>query len=403
MEPRSRETTPTKEDLDFIVDDGYKHDVDLDYVPDDEKYVVSGKDFKKLTKNAIKLGAESLDYSTRKNNKYVATLPNGKKVHFGSPKYSDYLIHKDKDRRDKYLARATKIKNKSGELTYVNPESANFWSVHLLWPKKWFKRIKDMIKMQLSSYEHLTQDNIIFNEAREFKVKDSKIKYKRIPIEIKYPNGKKGTLVIESPVLFSFGVNEKKNQETNKLVGYSMPVCLWAKDSEPNTKEKAFLVILNDVVWTCQSHLESEYGADLASSLSLPFYYKQIEYTDKKGKKKTKVDESSPPVLYAKLIYSEKSKKILSLFKGKGGKDLNPFKYINQYCNVKLALIIEGIFISKTVTSLQIKVHECYVKPLKPRESLLTIDEEEEEEDSEGEYVKDGIEDLVISDKEETE
>ena len=26
MEPRSRETTPTKEDLDFIVDDGYRHD-----------------------------------------------------------------------------------------------------------------------------------------------------------------------------------------------------------------------------------------------------------------------------------------------------------------------------------------------------------------------------------------
>ena len=153
----------------------------------------------------------------------------------------------------------------------------------------------------------------------------------------------------------------------------------------------------------CQSHLESEYGADLASFLSSPFYYKQIEYTDKKRKKKTKVDESSAPVLYAKLIYSEKSKKILSLFKGKGGKDLNPFKYINQYCNVKLALIIEGIFISKTVTSLQIKVHECYVKPLKPRESLLTIEEEEEEEESEGEYGKDGIEDLVISVEDENE
>ena len=257
--------------------------------------------------------------------------------------------------------------------------------------------------MQLSSYEHLTQDNIIFNEAREFKVKDRKIKYKRIPIEIKYPNGKKGALVVESPVLFSFGVSEKKNQETGKLAGYSIPVCLWSKDSAPNPKELSFFETLNNVVSMCQSHLENEYGADLASSLSSPFYYKQIEYTDKKGKKKTKVDESSAPVLYAKLIYSEKSKKILSLFKGKGGKDLNPFKYINQYCNVKLAMIIEGIFISKTVTSLQIKVHECYVKPLKPRESLLTIDEEEEEEDSEGEYVKDGIEDLVISDKEETE
>ena len=257
--------------------------------------------------------------------------------------------------------------------------------------------------MQLSSYENITQDNIIFNEAKEFKVKDSKIKYKRIPIEIKYPNGKKGALVIESPVLFSFGVNEKKNQETGKLAGYSIPVCLWSKDSAPNTKELSFFETLNNVFFMCQKYLENEYGSHIASFLSSPFYYKQIEYTDKKGKKKTKVDESSAPVLYAKLIYSEKSKKILSLFKTKGKKDLNPFKYIDQYCNVKMALIIEGIFISKTVTSLQIKVHEFYVKPLKPRESLLTIDKEEEEEESEGEYAKDGIEDLVVSDKEENE
>ena len=231
--------------------------------------------------------------------------------------------------------------------------------------------------MQLSSYDQITQENIIFNEAKEFKVKDSNIKYKRIPIEIKYPNGKKGPLVIETPILFSFGVSEKKNQETGKLVGYSIPVCLWSKDSSPNSEEKAFFDVITNVVKLCNFHLEIEYGADVASSLSLPFYYKQIDYTDKKGKKKTKVDSSSAPVLYAKLIYSEKSKKILSLFKTKGGKDLNPFKYIDQYCNVKMALIIKGIYISKTVLSLQIKVHECCVKQLKPRESLLTISEEE--------------------------
>ena len=177
---------------------------------------------------------------------------------------------------------------------------------------------------------------------------------------------------------FSFGVSEKKNQETGKLVGYSLPVCLWSKDSEPNTKEKEFFDVINNVMEICSHHLESEYGADMASSLSSPLYYKQVEYTDKKGKNKTKIDPSASPVLYAKLIYSEKSKKILSLFKTKGNKDLNPFKYIDQYCNVKMALIIEGIFMSKTVTSLQIKVHECYVKPLKHRESLLTIEESDE-------------------------
>ena len=261
--------------------------------------------------------------------------------------------------------------------------------------------------MQLSSYENITQENIIFNEAKEYKVKDSKIKYKRIPIEVKYPNGKKGPLVIESPLLFSFGVSEKKNQETNKLIGYSLPVCLWSRDSEPNSREKAFFDVINNVITLSQQHLENEYGPDLASSLSSPFYYKQIEYTDKKGKKRTKVDESSAPVLYAKLIYSEKTKKILSLFKGKGGRDLNPFKYNNQYCNVKLALIIEGIFISKTVTSLQIKVHECYVKPLKPREALLTIEDEDSDSDrvseSDSEKITDQVVDeLLLSDEEET-
>ena len=134
MEPRSRETTPTKEDLDFIVDDGYKHDEDPDYIPK-EKNVLTGPEFKKLTKNAKKLGAESLDYSTRKNSKYMAKLPDGKKVHFGSPKYQDYTNHKDKERRDKYLSRAMKIKNKKGESTYTNPQSSNYWSVNLLWPK----------------------------------------------------------------------------------------------------------------------------------------------------------------------------------------------------------------------------------------------------------------------------
>ena len=277
-------------------------------------------------------------------------------------------------------------------------------------------RLKDLTiidKMQLTSIQDLNPQSIIFNEAKEYNIKDSKIKHKRIPIETVYPNGKKGSLVTETPFLFSFGVNEKKDQDTNKLVGYSLPVCLWEKDSSPNLKEEQFYKFLCKLTEICQKYLEEEYGPDLASSLSEPLYSKQIEYTGKKGKKKTKRDPSAAPVLYAKLIYSEKLKKILSLFQVKGKKKVNPFNYLNQYCNVKMALIIEGIFISKTVTSLQIKVHECYIKELKPRESLLTIEEEDEaseeklkvsdSEASEASDTEENIEDLVISDKEVTE
>ena len=95
--------------------------------------ILQGKEFEDLIEKAKSLGAESLNYSTRKGNKYMVILKDGKIVHFGSPKYEDFTMHKDEIRREKYLARAKKIKNKKGELTYQNIESPNFWSVNLLW------------------------------------------------------------------------------------------------------------------------------------------------------------------------------------------------------------------------------------------------------------------------------
>ena len=253
--------------------------------------------------------------------------------------------------------------------------------------------------MQLTKYEDITKENIIFNKTKEYKVKDSNIKYKRIKIEVNYPNGKRGPLVVVTPLLFSFGVSENKDKKTGKLNGYSVPVCLWEKDGVPNQKELSFFEVINSINSLCLNHLEAEYGPDLASHMTAPFYFKTITYIDKKGREKTKKDDASAPILYAKLIYSEKPKKILSLFKGKGGSDLNPLKYINQYCNVKLALIIEGIFISKTVVSLQIKVHECYVKELEPRKSLITAIDSSSDNGSESEdeeIKKQEIEELLL-------
>ena len=96
-----------------------------------KKSLLKGDDFKRLQKKAKKLGATSLDYSKRKNNKYMVEYK-GKKIHFGSVNTEDYLTHKDPDRRDKYRAKAMKITNKDGELTYHLPRYPNYWSVKLL-------------------------------------------------------------------------------------------------------------------------------------------------------------------------------------------------------------------------------------------------------------------------------
>ena len=82
--------------------------------------------------------------STNKNKKYMVTTPNGKIIHFGArdmEQYKDttglglysHLNHNDKERRRLYLARAKGIKDKNGNLTWNNPESANYYSIKFLW------------------------------------------------------------------------------------------------------------------------------------------------------------------------------------------------------------------------------------------------------------------------------
>ena len=70
-----------------------------------QKNLVPESELRKLRKKAEILGADSLDYSKRKNYKYVVEY-NDKKIHFGSIKTDDYINHHDHVQREKYLKKA---------------------------------------------------------------------------------------------------------------------------------------------------------------------------------------------------------------------------------------------------------------------------------------------------------
>ena len=235
--------------------------------------------------------------------------------------------------------------------------------------------------MQLSSFENITDDNIVFQTAKKHKVPNSKIKYERIKIERKLPNGKTSPLVVETPFLFSFGISERKDQETNKISGYSIPVCLWKKDAEPNEKETNFLNIINKVFVLCQDHLSKEYGENEASSLSDMLYYKQVETIDKKGKTKKKRDETSSPVPYVKLIYSSETKKFSTIFRVKGKKEVKPLDYKDKYFNTRMAIIFDSIYKGRNSISIQVKAHEVYILPFEERKSMLDFKENEDDDE----------------------
>ena len=242
--------------------------------------------------------------------------------------------------------------------------------------------------MNIRSFENITEDNIVFQTAKKHKVPNSKIKYQRIKIERKLPNGKLTPLVVETPFLFSFGISERKDQETNKISGYSIPVCLWKKDSEPNQKETNFLNIINKVFDLCHNYLSRDYSENEASSLSDILYYKQNEYIDQKGKTKKKKEKTSAPVLYVNLIYSSDTKKFSTIFRVKGKKEVKPLDYKDKYFNTRMAIIFDSIYLGRNSVSIQVKAHEVHILPFEERKSILQYkenDDEDEEVESEKE------------------
>lgn len=89
----------------------------------------------------VKIGKYNYMKSTRKDKKLM-TIVNGKKIHFGNPKYQHFrddtkiwkkLDHYDQSRRERYLKRAKGIKNKKGEFTSNDPESPNYHAIRILW------------------------------------------------------------------------------------------------------------------------------------------------------------------------------------------------------------------------------------------------------------------------------
>ncbi len=70
--------------------------------------------------------------SKRKDKTYDAVV-DGKTISFGAKGYSDYTIHKDDERKERYMKR-----HKSNE-NWSDPKTAGFYAKHILWNRKTIK------------------------------------------------------------------------------------------------------------------------------------------------------------------------------------------------------------------------------------------------------------------------
>lgn len=74
--------------------------------------------------------------STRADKKFMIVTPSGHKVHFGATGYEDFTIHKDEERKQRYISRHQH--NEDWNISGIN--TAGFWSRWVLWNKPTIKQ-----------------------------------------------------------------------------------------------------------------------------------------------------------------------------------------------------------------------------------------------------------------------
>ena len=85
--------------------------------------------------------------SKKSDKKYDARIDGTKTVSFGQKGASDFTKHKDKDRKESYIARHKKNENWNAS----GAKTAGFYSKHVLWNKKTLKESVDDINKRFKS------------------------------------------------------------------------------------------------------------------------------------------------------------------------------------------------------------------------------------------------------------
>lgn len=220
---------------------------------------------------------------------------------------------------------------------------------------------------QLTSIDNYDVSNIVFGQVQKNKVPDSPLMYQRINISTRNPDGTIGDLILKTPMLFSFGVQESKSMETKEVNGYVMPLCLWDKNN-PSAEEKAWTDVFEQICNRCKEYLVENRNEIGKWDLEMNDLKKFNPLHWKRDRATGRIEAGTGPTLYAKLISSKKDGKdnILSIFydaDAETDEPINPISILNKYCHVTAAIKIESIFIGTRI-SLQVKLWEVEVRLL---------------------------------------
>lgn len=187
------------------------------------------------------------------------------------------------------------------------------------------------------------------------------IRFFRIPISVRRPDGSVGKLIFAPRDLFTFGVSTNKNDQ-GVVTGYTLPLTLWNKEG-PTEDQTAFISTIENVIKACKDHLVSIRKSIMKPTLTFDslcdidklLYYKLGEDGERMP--------GRGPAMYPKL-FTKTTDGVMDITTGfidANGNDIDPMTLIGKYGHASPALFIDNIYIGAKI-SLQVYVGEAIVK-----------------------------------------
>ena len=210
------------------------------------------------------------------------------------------------------------------------------------------------------THETFNIDNLFFEKPKQGTVLGKGgIKFSKIYPKYRYPNGQIDKVYIQTPELFSWGIQENKNQDN--ITNYTFSFVMYDRNEEASKEQQNTIDIFEQILEKIKTHLKKAETKEALNQFQLEAHVDMMDIFYRK-KDKGQIVSGVPPTLYPKLQTKFANLEITTEFRDINDESINSYDLLGVRCLAAGNIVIDNIFIASDKKPLiQLKLEEAII------------------------------------------
>ena len=210
------------------------------------------------------------------------------------------------------------------------------------------------------THETFNIDNLFFEKPKQGTVLGKGgIKFSKIYPKYRYPNGQIDKVYIQTPELFSWGIQENKNQDN--ITNYTFSFVMYDRSEEASKEQQNTIDIFEQILEKIKTHLKKAETKVALNQFQLDAHVDMMDIFYRK-KDKGQLVSGVPPTLYPKLQTKFGNLEITTEFRDINDESINSYDLLGVRCLAAGNIVIDNIFItSEKKPLIQLKLEEAII------------------------------------------